>query len=464
MIVNILLYSIVWCTYALCALNTVGAFELTSTLHDQITRTVEPVEIADVLFNPGIGLADFHFGWGHPPSPEEYPQQTVAYFRWTWAELEPTEGNYNYSLIDETIAQAKAKGETLGFRILTDFQAGSPSWLLKKGIASVTVDGGVFPDYNDSLFLRYHERLLHALGRRYANAPNVDHVDIGSVGCWGEWNRACCRGVDALCEKYYPTASNQRRIIDWYFEYFHPTPLVMLVGGPLRYAVARGAGWRGDCFGDYGLLSPDWNHMSDLYGQVVKDPVIQEAWKRGPVHFEVCGVIANWYDKGWDIDAILQKGLEWHVSLLNAKSSAIPPAWRSRFDTFLKKAGYRFVLRRMTHPAQVRASRTLHVNGSWENIGVAPIYHPWPLAYRLRAASDHVPLQWTSTTDVRHWLPDVTQDVSDAVTIPHDLPPGTYTLDIAILTQDAQFPHVNLAISGRRADGWYPLSTITVFR
>ena len=45
-------------------------------------------------------------------------------------------------------------------------------------------------------------------------------------------------------------------------------------------------------------VEPRLDHMSDLYGQVIQDPVIQEAWKRGPVHFEVCRVIANWYDKG----------------------------------------------------------------------------------------------------------------------------------------------------------------------
>jgi hypothetical protein len=56
------------------------------------TVTVRPIEIDDVLYNPGMGFADFHFGSGNPPSPEEYPPQTVAYFRWTWDELEPSEG------------------------------------------------------------------------------------------------------------------------------------------------------------------------------------------------------------------------------------------------------------------------------------------------------------------------------------------------------------------------------------
>ena len=45
-----------------------------------------------MLYNPGMGLADFHFGFEHPPSTDQYPRQTVAYFRWSWSDLEPEEG------------------------------------------------------------------------------------------------------------------------------------------------------------------------------------------------------------------------------------------------------------------------------------------------------------------------------------------------------------------------------------
>jgi len=65
--------------------------------------TVQPREIDEVLDNPGMGFADFHFGFGHPPAPEEYPHPTVAYFRWPWAELEPKEGQYNFALVDRVI-------------------------------------------------------------------------------------------------------------------------------------------------------------------------------------------------------------------------------------------------------------------------------------------------------------------------------------------------------------------------
>jgi hypothetical protein len=424
--------------------------------------TVFPKEIHDILYNPGMGFADFHFGFGHPPPPESYPRPTVAYFRWSWAELEPEEGRYNFALVDEVIAQAKKKGETLAMRIVAEFESGTPRWLLDKGIASVNESDGIFPDYNNPIFLEYHERLLRAFGERYAGSADIDHVDIGSVGCWGEWNlERCIRDVRPTCQAYYPTEANQLAITDWYFKYFAETPLVMLHNGQLRYAASRGAGWRADCYGDYGYFSPAWNHMEHRYPPALEDPIVAEAWKRGPVQLEVCGYIQDWYDKQFDIDRILQKGLEWHLSVLNAKSKPVPLAWRSRFDEFLKRIGYRFVLRQLTHADRVPQGGRLQVRSRWENVGVAPIYHPWPLAYRLRSETGEVRAWWRSSAQVRTWLPGPMHEVSDDIELSM-VEPGYYWLDVAILDQAQRQAHVELAIEGKLEDRWYAVSHVTI--
>jgi hypothetical protein len=424
--------------------------------------TAHPREIDEVLYNPGMGVADFHFGFGHPPPVEEYPHATVAYFRWPWAELEPMEGQYNFALVDRVIEQAKAKGETLAIRIVSEYKTGTPQWLLDKGVASVKETDGIFPDYNNPIFLDYHERLIRAFGDRYGRSLDIDHVDIGSVGCWGEWNTVCCEGVERQCKEYFPTEANQIAITDWYLKYFAGTPLVMLHGGQLKYATSRGAGWRGDCFGDYGYFSSDWNHMEYAYPPVLEDPVIANAWKRGPVQMEVCGYIHEWYERGFDLDRILDKGLEWHLSVLNAKSKPLPAAWRRRFDAFLKKIGYRFVLRDMTHAAESRAGEALVLQSRWDNIGVAPVYHSWPLAYRLRSNRDQVVAQWTSSADLKQWLPGPSQQVMDKVVVPEAVPPGSYSLDVAILSEDRRSAYVDLAIEGKRPDRWYPVSRVTI--
>jgi hypothetical protein len=424
------------------------------------TVTVRPAEIDDILYNPGMGFADSHFGIGSPLPSSQHPRSTVAYVRWYWADLEPAEGHYDFSRIDSVIQQARTMGETLAFRIMTVPRP--PRWLLDKGVASVKLGDGAFPDFNNPVFLDYHERLIKAFGNRYAGSAAIDHVDIGSVGCWGEWNTACCERADALCKRHYPTEAKQIAITDWYFKYFAGTPLVMLVGGQLKYGVSRGAGWRGDCFGDYGMFGPRWNHMKDVYEPAVRDPVVANAWKSGPVQFEVCGVMQDWYDRGFDIDLILRKGLEWHVSVLNAGYAPVPAAWRPRVDEFLKKLGYRMVLRELTHPREATPGERLLLRSRWQNTGVAPIYHAWPLAYRLRSSSNQIVAQWVSTADLVRWLPGAPHDVEDIVTVPDKIPAAIYSLDVAILTTDHRSAHVDLAIEGKRPDRWYPVSKLTV--
>ncbi len=429
------------------------------------TVTARPAEIDDILYNPGMGIADFHFGEGWKkqyPSPEEYPRSTVAYFRWTWAQLEPQEGRFDFARVDNVIRAAKARGETLAFRIMSVYKTSTPKWLLDKGVGHIEVDQGVFPDHNDPVFLRFHERLLEAFGERYAGRAEIDHVDIGSVGCWGVWNTACCgKGKDAACREYFPGRETQRLITDWYFRYFPGTPLVMLHGGPLEYAASRGAGWRGDCFGDYGMFSGSWNHMVHAYEPVLRNPTVAGAWKKGPVQFEACGVVQDWYDRGFDIDRILRKGLEWHMSVFNAKSSPIPTPWRPKIYEFLKKIGYRFVLRELEHASVASPGAPFRIRSLWENKGVAPVYRRWPLAYRIRSGADSVAARWVSAADPRDWLPG-THEVDEVLTIPVDVPAGTYSLDVAILAEDEAAPLVELAIAGKRADRWYAVSKVRI--
>jgi hypothetical protein len=53
-----------------------------------------------------------------------------------------------------------------------------------------------------------------------------------------------------------------------------------------------------------------------------------------------------------------------------------PAAWRPKVDEFLKKLGYRFVLRELTHTTEARPGGSLAVRSLWENKAWRPFTIP----------------------------------------------------------------------------------------
>jgi hypothetical protein len=138
-----------------------------------------------------------------------------------------------------------------------------------------------------------------------------------------------------------PEFAVQRKLIDVYFRAFRKPPLLMNFDQPeaLTYGTSRGAGWRFDCLGD---LRKPWCHMLDFHPEQIAEAGIQDVWRTAPVSMETCGVPESWFRQNWDVKYILSEALRWHVSTLNVKSNAIPPAWKSDFEDFERRMGYRF--------------------------------------------------------------------------------------------------------------------------
>jgi hypothetical protein len=227
-----------------------------------------------------------------------------------------------------------------------------------------------------------------------------------------------------------------------------------------RYGIShRAVGWRVDCLGDMGGFSPTWSHMLDYYPQGIVNFGMRDAWKKAPVSFEACWVMSHWRKNGWDIDYIIDQSLKWHISSFNGKSSEVPDEWWPAVNRWLKKMGYRFVLRKFTYPEAVRPLGKLAFTSWWENKGAAPIYRDFPLALRLRNATQEE--VFLTEADIRDWLPG--DNLYDgAVFLPAGIPPGEYALDLAILDPQTRQPKVKLAIAGVQPDGWYSVGKLQV--
>ena len=429
---------------------------------------VEPEVTDEVLINPGMGFETFHSFNGDQRniSAENYPECSIAYFRFYWDKLEPQEGRYNFELIDSLLERARQAGQDLALRFMptssADLTAGTPQWYMKKGKGYWYTKynrRGWAPDHNDPYFLARQEELISAFGERYNGHKNIIRMDIGSVGFWGEWHMS-------HTEPEVPMISEENavKIIDMYLKYWDSIPLSMLIGyvPGLRYAVSRAAGWRADSLGDYGHFSDTWCHMLNSYPQNLEQAEAWEAWKSGPVAFEPPGTMhdldkyvptkGGGYDKMWD------QALQWHGSAFNAKSKSIYTHQVPSIEYFLRRCGYRFALNRIVLPEILSpGQRHLPIDMEIENTGVAPVYKNYIPAVKLTGG--RVSVIMTSGARACQWLPG-RHRVEEDMLLPDFLGAGNYVVSFGILDPSNHLPAIRLANKGADPEGWYPLGIV----
>ena len=449
-------------------------------LAQAVTTVVRPKEIDAVLVNPGMGIETFQRFNGDAINPGlewseegpigklapaagavDFPTSSISYCRWFWETLEPEQGKVRWEILDTALHEARAHHQALAIRLMPyDEKHPLPEWYRNSGARRANQptdkDGEIWqPDFADPLYLKNWGAVVAAAGARYDGHPDLDSVDISSVGYWGEgWS------------PYMPAFEVQKKLVDIWLEAFKRTPLLMNFDEEkaLAYGTEHGSGWRLDCWGDMRTSSADpyfQAEMLDVYPQQIVRAGIQNVWQRSPVSLESCWVPGYWKQQGWDLNYIFAQALRWHVSSVNIKSTAIPPEWKQAFDEFQKQMGYRFILRRLEYPPVVSAGTMQPVHMWWLNAGVAPVYRPYDLAIELRSERDNAEIKLP--VDVRKWLPgDAVFD--GTIYIPANLPPGTYRLRLEMLDPRTGQPAIKLAIEGLAADGWYDLAPIDVRR
>jgi hypothetical protein len=359
-----------------------------------------------------------------------------------------------------------------------------PQWLKEVGGKELQCDyegsGPLpIPDLDDPIVLEKHLDFIKRLGERYDGHPDIDHIDLGSIGWWGEWHLSGSQ----TCK--ITSLENRQKVVDAYLAAFKKTPLLMLIGGGecLKSATQQGTGWRADCLGDMGGFSKTWCHMRQGYPTWIKESGIQETWKTAPIAWETCWDMQKWVNDGWSLRYIFNYALALHGSVINNKSAPLPNGAnvRAEVERFLRRLGYRLVLKELKHPASIKAGGKLEIAMQWQNTGSAPCYRPYRLAYRLANESGSSTVI-IGKIAVNKWLPgsielfteeffrnptdlppgEVTV-ASDTLTLPKDLATGYHSLSIAVIGEDEK-PVVRLGIKGRTADGWYPLSKIQVVK
>ena len=381
----------------------------------ETVRRVRPTPSNAFLANPHKGCCTFqHFNgdelfpgttWSEE-GPLEFPARkseyhdgylpsTVSYCRWFWDIFEREEGAYDFSVIDKSIETAKARGQTLAIRVMAFGSPGQPmvpKWYSAKHPMQPIVhkvSKAAFPVHDSKEYLEKYGNLIRECGRRYDGNPQIESMDVGYIGPWGEGDGEMSieqmHRFNQVHREAFPTT----------------TRLIEICGEQGKVGMEYAAGWRWNCYGDLGdsgstdvLKACSWNHTFDMYPETLVNNA-GDNWKKFPVHCETCGVPLDWYQRGYDIDFILEQGLKYHTTYFMPKYTRIPEAWRDKINAFCRRIGYRFVYRQALFGTPVKGGARFRFHSWIDNVGCAPIYRKYEFALRLRQGDhyrhQHVP-------------------------------------------------------------------------
>lgn len=424
---------------------------VSQSLHGEMITT--KFKEADTLFsNPGQGWMGRRF------------HGSVEYYRFNWVEIEPEKGKFNWNLIDDRLERLQKTGGSLALRVMSasahsSGYYSSPKWLFDLGCKGYeyNVGGGdptsggkaitrIEPEYADPIYLAEHSAFIAALGKRYDGHPNMEFLDIGSYGIWGEWHT-----------KHPAPLAVRKQIVDMYVQAFRKTQLVFMTDDQegLSYALANGVGLRRD-----GVGSP-WHEQnwigSKKYANV---PDMANVWKKAPVVFEWYGNYDYLKSKSWSFDAAVSFMLSNHVTMINDNIGNVPPEAMPQLEKLARLAGYRFVLRKIAYEDHLLPGNQLQAKMTWANVGVGKLYRPFTLQLALRNTADQTVSAVTAEADLREWLPGE-REVVLSLKVP-ELPSGIYALLVAMTDTTQQRPPIKLAMDAPEKEGWYQVGSVIV--
>ena len=297
------------------------------------------------------------------------------------------------------------------------------------------------------------------MGARYDQNPGVYGVEINLLGIYGEGHFNNCPDIPMPKEK------TQQWLADVHYANFPHQPII----GPIdssrgkeitrymyeKYGHAHGAGIFMDAWGDY---SRRYDHMEVKYPKwltVIHGSEFWDSWERGIIKLEPSNIMNQWRN---DIPRSLQWALDRHASFIGNKNAEFPYDYKDKIRTALKRLGYRLVLRKLEHSDPVSKGSTMRIKLEFENIGVAPPYRDYYLAFQLRGSKTET---YVSNKSIKFWLPGKhNEQISFA--IPKTLPPGNYEIAIGIVSPFDQQPIIQMPIRGKDGGGWYPLSKVFI--
>jgi hypothetical protein len=232
------------------------------------------------------------FNGGNASTFADNPDIAGTYLGYYWSQLEPQQGQYNWSLIDNDMQPWVTNGKSVILRVSTSGQYkwqppnsgnGTPQWVYDQGVSSVTeTDHSVIPQYWNSTFLSDLNTFVQAFASRYDGNPHISAIEIG-VGMGGETKPDTLNNGQSRMSQWeaigYTNAvwwNTIQQIINMYTSAFHKTPLALL---PDATFIMKGKGYGESMVLDYAVSHNIWLQDDGL----IANRSLPSQWKKVPI-------------------------------------------------------------------------------------------------------------------------------------------------------------------------------------
>ncbi len=419
------------------------------------------------------------------PADKRYPAWPGSYdgsLRVTWRDLQPADPRtlahnapddrkYDFSVIDDALAQYGGRNMRLTLRVAsynsccdTEFphntNIGVPDWVraMPGATSSYTSPADsptpgvrqIVPNWNDPGYLAGFEQLLAALGRRYDRDERLSVFEFSGYGDFSENHNTYLAYVlgapgpapaDSQAALGYfnqwrdqnITKASIRRLVSAHVDAFPRTQLVVAPANPeivrqlladeVTTKLAAPVGFRSDCLGVYSPLQ-DWGEKSWSRYVLTNDPLVTEFRQRlksAPVITEWCPILdaapqspRSHYEKA------LHDVVNYHVSMTSSinfpdadSETTMDP---ELYELWLRAnvfAGYRYSVQGKERPEAVRdGAPTIDV--TWTNYGSAAATEKWVPGYQVVDFTGQPIRTIPSTVALKTLVDDSGDDSADA--------------------------------------------------
>jgi len=425
-----------------------------------------------------------------------FPGMDHLYLRLAWAFLEPEEGNYDWSYIDDIVDKYVPMGHNISFRIscketgvapdavpkeIDGIRYATPYWVVQAGAKGIERpeygSPSWTPDWDDPVYLEKLDNFHKAFAERYDGKEWLRYIDVGSIGDWGE-------GHTWSSTRIPPTFKEVETHINLYLKHYKKTQLIVaddLLASTkseeekkllLNYAVQNRISLRDDSPMVQGYME------NDLKTWTVRHPeFFSEPYKTMPTVFELehyPKVKANGYWLGKNgKDTIPEFGVTGADVFRNSVKIIRPTyvgyhgymgEWLTDNPDFtieiLNICGY-WYFPKSVNTTELK-NRKLRFEIEWINKGVAPAYSAYQLNGKLIPVDNSSPEIVFAIEDSgnKNWMPDSisTEKYTTALS---GKPKGEYWLAIRLFDSKAKRP-VDIGLSTEiKNNDYYLLQKLT---